>query len=539
MSYFRKVDLSSGTAQPRAFDLSMNRSRVMESPKLVNTILPAPASTRKPLMEATNLTSKSMMAEETKLAFAYENQLRVRIKAPDREGWQTQLSIKVETRALGRNGQGFVVELTDEADAFFIYSLECAEADFLAIKNEQNLVFDFQMFPSKFIELLEMCPITKKANVMTEENMGDRFSCILDIGYQEATFSIVEVNNFKQLVHLSLRFKKADDEYTKQYLADRLHEFKTENAELKKRLENTEDSLNLQMNMSEKLKMELRTEREESARLADAIRLDAQKQFNDLQEQALAKLESSNVSHSLETKKLRDCLEAQVNELNLRLAQATSENSNLASKVLKLEASERELTAKTEKQAHELELHLNELELLRGTNKDLDTTKFSQERTLVELRVRCETMQRQLEDKEQLVQNANSLSAATKARCEQLEETVSILNKNAAKMEDKLIMSANEINKGNDIIKQLQADLKAMKQKAKLKDGVCADQEKLIDQNKKAMEDAMRSYNDAKREVQNKEEELKLSKAKIEELKNKLIESQKLLESNEKSKASK
>lgn len=538
MNYFRKAELFPTSAQPRPFDLSINRSRVLESPKPMTTVPTMPVSVRKPLMEATNLTSKSMM-EEPKIpaTFSYDNQLKVRVKAPDREGWQTLLSIKIENRSLGRNGQGFAIELTDETDSFFIYSLECSEADFLAIKADQNLVFDFQMFPSKFIELLEMCPVIKKTNIMTEENTGERFSCVLDVCYQEvATFSIVEVNNFKQLVHLSLKFKKADDEYTKQYLADRLHEFKVENAELKKRLESTEDSLNLQLNANEKLKVELRSEREERTREAEAIKLDAQAQFNNLREQSLENLESCKASYASENKSLKEMLEGQIAELNQKLGQMMEDNSELTSKVLRLEATERELTAKTDKQSHELELQLNELQQLRGTNKDLDTTKFSQERTLVELRVRCENMQKLLDEKENTVQNINSLNEATKARCEQLVENIAILNKNAAKMEDKLIMSANEINKGNDIIKQLQADLKATKQKAKLKEGVCADQEKLIDQNKKAMEEVTRSNNDIKRELQNKEEELKLSKAKIEELKNKLGESQKMLESNEQSK---
>jgi len=534
MQYFRRADLLPASTQPRPFDLSMNKSRGPESPKLPTSFPTIPVSVRKPLMEATNLTSKSMIVVEEQRSsgpICFETPLKVLIKAPDREGFQAILSIKIESKTLGRNGQGYIIELTDENDFLFLYSLECSEADFLAIKSEQKLLFDFQQFPFKFIDQLEMCP---KPNETSE---GCERLCILEMGFQDiAVFRLIQYTSFNEISHLALKLKRADDEYTKQYLAGKLSEFKNENIDLKKRLQSTEDSLSMQMSMNEKLKTELRKEREESEKREEAIRLDAQRQFNELQQQALERLENCNTSYSLENKKIKETLEEQIAELNKKLGQAMGENSELTSRVLKLEVTERELIAKTEKQAHELELYLNELELLRGTNKDLDTTKFSQERTLVELRIRCETMQKQLSDKEQLVQNANSLSEATKARCEQLEETISILNKNAAKMEEKLIMSANEINKGNDIIKQLQADLKATKQKMKLKEGVCADQEKLIEQNKKNIEDLNRNCNDAKREVQNKEEELKLSKTKIEELKNKLTESQKMLESNEQSK---
>eukprot|EP01022_Parablepharisma_sp_SALTPOND_P015114 TRINITY_DN2110_c0_g1_i2.p3 TRINITY_DN2110_c0_g1~~TRINITY_DN2110_c0_g1_i2.p3 ORF type:complete len:568 (+),score=112.13 TRINITY_DN2110_c0_g1_i2:387-2090(+) len=557
MSYFRRADLfpsapsapqhNPSASQPRIPEPISGKSRALDSPKQ-NPLNPTvPASTRKPLLfEPTNLTSTSIMGlraatlkDPTKSvapAFIYENQVKVRIKAPDREEWQTMLSIKIEMKTIGgHNEQMLNFELTDENDPFFLFTMECGESDFITLKNEQNLIFDFQLFPNKFIELLELCPVVKKTNALTEDP-AERFSCVLFMGYSEtATFNIVEINHFKQLTHLSLRFKSGDDESTKKYLAARLQEFKAENTELKTKLENTEDSLNLQMNANEKLKADLRTEREENAKLADAIRLDAQRQFNDLKEQMLAEIERCNAKHNAEKSKLKDALEAQVMELNEKLNQALETNSDLSAKILNLEASERELLAKTQKQEHEIQLQMNELTLLRGTNKNLDTTKFSQEKSLVELRVRCETMQKQLEDKEQLVKNTTGLYEASKEQCSQLEETIAILKSNAGKMEEKLIMSAQEINKGNEIIKQLQGDLKAAKQKNKLKEGVCTQQEQLIEQNKRTMEEMTRALNDSKREVTNKEEEIKLLKSKIEELKTKLAESQKMLESNEQS----
>jgi len=552
MTYFRKADLFSMQARnplttaPKAPEPIPTKAKILESPKPLIQNPTAPQSTRKPLFEPTNLTSTSIAGirgmslkdpiKPNTISFIYENQVKVRIKAPDREEWQSILTLKIEMKAAGSHSEPqLIIELTDENDPFFLYTLECGESEFIALKNEQTLVFDFQQFPNKLVDMLEQCPVLRKAKTLSEDQ-NDKYTCVLLLGFSEqSTFNIVEVTSFKQVTHFTLKFKRGDDESMKKYLAHELQEFKAENADLKAKLENSEESLSLQMSENDKLKQDLKIERDENAKLAESIKLDAQRQFNDLKEQLLTEIANCNSKSDAEKTKIKENYEAQIKEINLKLSQTIANNTELSSRILKLEASERELIAKTQKQEHEIELQLNELTLLRGTNKSLDTTKFSQEKSLVELKVRAETMQKQLEDKEQLVKNSTGLYEASKEQCAQLEETISILKSNAGKMEEKLVMSAQEINKGNEIIKQLQADLKAYKQKAKLKEGVCAQQEQLIDQNKRTIEEITRTLNDSKREVGNKEEEIKLLKSKIEELKTKLAESQKMLESNEQS----
>ena len=47
--------------------------------------------------------------------------------------------------------------MTDEVDAYFLYSLQVSEDDFHILKSEQNLLVDFHEFPVKVIELLDQC----------------------------------------------------------------------------------------------------------------------------------------------------------------------------------------------------------------------------------------------------------------------------------------------------------------------------------------------------------------------------------------------
>lgn len=58
---------------------------------------------------------------------------------------------------------------------------------------------------------------------------------------------------------------------------------------------------------------------------------------------------------------------------------------------------------KIEMQAYELDLVKNELKELRESNKSLDLTKFSQEKHLTEYSVKLQALQREIEDKQQLL----------------------------------------------------------------------------------------------------------------------------------------
>ena len=49
------------------------------------------------------------------------------------------------------------VYLSDEADLFFLHTLEVSEEDFSALKAEQGILVDFGSFPAKLISLLEKC----------------------------------------------------------------------------------------------------------------------------------------------------------------------------------------------------------------------------------------------------------------------------------------------------------------------------------------------------------------------------------------------
>jgi hypothetical protein len=83
---------------------------------------------------------------------------------------------------------------------------------------------------------------------------------------------------------------------------------------------------------------------------------------------------------------------------------------------------------------HEVDLIRNELRELRDTNKGLDSTKYSQEKSITEYTLKYQALVRELEDKEQLINKLNSLLETTKSQKEIIEQSLLDEKAKTAKM---------------------------------------------------------------------------------------------------------
>ena len=106
---------------------------------------------------------------------------------------------------------------------------------------------------------------------------------------------------------------------------------------------------------------------------------------------------------------------------------------------------------------------------------------------------------------------------------------MNLYKSSTARLEDSLTKATEEINKGNDIIRRLQSDLKAAKSKAKLKNVVTMQQEKLLDERQGTIEALQKELADIRREMGKKEaegsdkgKEAEELRAKVEELRQKV-----------------
>jgi spindle assembly abnormal protein 6 len=128
--------------------------------------------------------------------------------------------------------------VTDENDPYFLYVLDVGEQDFHHLKRDQSLLVEFLVFPSKLIELIELC-LNSNANSPSNTNTGNADSLSNTsnsqslLEYNSSIFTanlemaggaltIVESNKFKQLTHISLQLRLGNDAAIKGYLSSRL-----------------------------------------------------------------------------------------------------------------------------------------------------------------------------------------------------------------------------------------------------------------------------------------------------------------------------
>jgi spindle assembly abnormal protein 6 len=104
--------------------------------------------------------------------------------------------------------------------------LDVGEQDFHHLKRDQSLLVEFPVFPSKLIELIELCLSSNAEQVINTCSAGandmnaSSYSASLDM--TTGCFSVIESNKFKQLTHISLQLRQGNDAAIKSYLSSRL-----------------------------------------------------------------------------------------------------------------------------------------------------------------------------------------------------------------------------------------------------------------------------------------------------------------------------
>jgi spindle assembly abnormal protein 6 len=179
-------------------------------------------------------------------------------------------------------------QLVAHAERLFILrdsyyaAAQVGEDDYHQLKHDQRLRVDFKAFPRQFIELLEGCAEHSAAAATSSDSTaapshsaGQRqgqsqgaFLARLEAPPSNntsssnsygtssissssnnsssaglSTFSLVETNHFKELTHLSLRFRAGNDSAVKAYLAARLRQLRAEGAALATQLSDTDSAL--------------------------------------------------------------------------------------------------------------------------------------------------------------------------------------------------------------------------------------------------------------------------------------------------------
>ncbi|XP_073499145.1 spindle assembly abnormal protein 6 homolog isoform X2 [Phyllobates terribilis] len=424
--------------------------------------------------------------------------------------------------------------MTDDSDPFFLYNLMISEEDFQSLKLQQGLLVDFSAFPQKFIDLLYQC--------INEENKEvPRFLLQLSsgsvLGSSPAQLDIVETNPFKHLTHLSLRLLPANDMEVKTYLATCLKCIKEKEMTLQHKLKKTEDDLTRQLICTQQSLSEKSTELEQ-------IKTDSSSRIASLSSQHTAELSSEkDKAQQAYAQLLQQCeqqkkdfessLQKTTQQMQSRLAELDQSNKDLLEKRYKAESTVREIRAKYQSLEEELQRTQQKVTSFGRENSALDAECHDKEKEINRLQTRLAVLEQELKDKDQLVLRSNEILAATQEQKAVLEAGAEKKQMQIGKLEATIKSLSAELLKANDIIKKLQGDLKTLLGKLKLKNTVTVQQEKLLTEKEKSIQEGQRIMHDVQKSLQSKEEEVEKMREQLQQTDKKLEESKELLKTNE------
>lgn len=107
--------------------------------------------------------------------------------------------------------------MSDDSNPLFLYLATIDVQRFLKLRREQNLFVEFSHFSDKVSALLDFCTAAK------EDDQGEnRFICMMNQLDDGSIIDIFEHNEFRNLLHLRLDFKKATPEETSEWLAKKV-----------------------------------------------------------------------------------------------------------------------------------------------------------------------------------------------------------------------------------------------------------------------------------------------------------------------------
>ncbi|RUS71942.1 hypothetical protein EGW08_020301 [Elysia chlorotica] len=459
-------------------------------------------------------------------------------KSSDREERKNVVQLQMQLQSNKHDSKKeLVVKLTDDHDLFFLYTLRLAEDDFQSLKMQQGLLVDFTSFPQKFVDLLEMC--IKESNKDNPKFIIEFVSSGSSLLGGEAPhiFNIVETNPFRHLNHLSLKFLPGSDADIKSHLADCLKQMKETNSLIQHKYEHTSSDLNRQL---QETKEHLANK---SAEL-DSLKLEWSSRVTDVsskhkEELALEREKNIQFQSSLQVrfeKERRELEQAQsklVKQLETRLEQLETSNKDLIDRKYKSEASIRDYKSRLSSLEEEHSVTKAELQNLRKENIALEGGRLDRDKSCNQLMTRVAVLEQELKDKAELLTKSNDLLNSEKEKKKHIESDQESKQREVTKLEGKVKAMADELKKGNEIIKKLQGEVKAYHAKVKLRTQIATEQEKLLGEKDNELEKLRQELahnSDKLRDFQDKNQKLTSS---LESATQKLEESRKLLKTNE------
>ncbi|KHJ39909.1 hypothetical protein D918_10053 [Trichuris suis] len=344
--------------------------------------------------------------------------------------------------------QKLFLKITREDDPLLLLTTSILQEDYYRMKESQNLLVDFQSFPQKLVDLLELV-------LFEATKMEPRFAVELQIMGSEtgelvkrnsAVLEVVEVNRFRRLTHLYVELHFAATEQLQEHLCSLVVGLTRERTDLQKQL----------FQLDEELKKEKKKE-EENIKLQefqlDSLRKRYSKTLAELREKhekEKTKLENTVAKIKQDFQAESEQLQTTISELKVAQIKCVSINSENNTLRQEIDDARREVI--------EAEKVINQLQTrLCGAEQEL----LEKESALLENEERLQS----------LLTNLGRLEVT-------IEKQAAIISQLQAKYADQV----DETQKGIHILRRFKEEIMESNRKASFRAQIALEQEKKVEQ---------------------------------------------------------
>ncbi|XP_028171297.1 spindle assembly abnormal protein 6 homolog [Ostrinia furnacalis] len=388
------------------------------------------------------------------------------------------------------------ITLSDEEDPAFLSVLTITRSDYEELKKQQGLLIDFDNFPSQLVRLLQLSASNNMFLQMQQTNPIQYF------------FEIVEHNEFKRLVHLSLRTGPATDADIKQHMAETINNLK-KSLSAHKNAATSSDALwndkciNLERKVHD-LSHALNKMEEDKARkemeFQDLIKQEKERLFQERQQwQKNAELNSNNQLAVTQDNLNRK--DRQIDELNSICKQLKENILHLENQLS--DKSQRLNVLETEVQKTHIEVAT-----MKAKNVSLERDISDKEKLCAQLSSKCVYMDQTIKDNADTIKELNTSLQIIKKEKASLEERLALSESLANKNNEAAHSTSEQLLKANQIISKQNCDLIEMKEKLLCRTAIALEQEKVIEKYTKEMEDLKSEIDSTNRTMLKLKEEL-------------------------------
>ncbi|KAI8619640.1 hypothetical protein BC830DRAFT_1103056 [Chytriomyces sp. MP71] len=426
-------------------------------------------------------------------------------------------------------GDALLLTLTRPNDAFFLYKLVVRRDAFAALRERLSLRVGFDAFASSVVDLL-------LAVCRCHAENSEKFVAQLNIFQNNATLSVVETNPFRHIVHLALDFVQGNDAAVKTHLADMVVELKKGLANAQNHLKATEEQLNDQLRVSQASAASYKSELEKlkiaHAEQASRLELSYSQRVSHEKEEALRLREAMRSGFEKEKRELEQGHDEKIRSLTSELASLQSTNNSLQSRLQTQDNTVATLQSKLSYLQSDYTATKSTADNLAISNNALSQQNKDWETTCAALRDRVHSLEAGIQERNERIQNLIDENRALGEARARVEETIEMVKAQNVGLEDGFKKASEEINKGNEIIRKIQGDLKSAKAKIKLKNVVTLQQEKLLDERASLIEMHEKDIVTLKESLAKSNSEAETLRNKVDELTKSVEDGKKLISEN-------